>query len=102
MTEATRRTRGGADKLPLPGWVGHAVHSLGAITPSDATVYDPPIRLLEIATSGNLCFVLEGDDETDPNARITIAVSASTEIANRAFRQIRATNTTCTLGNGYT
>jgi len=86
--------------MPLPEWTGHVRHFVGAITKSDSTIYDPPIRVLEITTGGTLNFVLDGDDETDPNAVVTKTFTAG-DVTYLAFRQVK-TGGTAVVGNGFT
>ena len=100
MTEA--RTKAASIHTSAPGWTGHVRHSLGVIALSDSTIYDPPMRVLEITGTGNLTVVLDGDDETDTNAQITLAVTAGTPLTYYAIRQARVTGSTATVGKGFT
>ena len=86
--------------MPLPGWVGHATHYAGAVALD--TVYDPPLRVVEITGSGVLKVILDDDDETDAGAIATITVVAGTPLTYYAIREIKTTGSTGTAGQGYT
>jgi hypothetical protein len=88
--------------MPRADWVGHVRHNLGTITPNDNTIYDPPIRLLEITGSGTLNVILDGDDETDPASVAPLTVVSGTPLTQYAIRVVRATGLTATVGKGFT
>ena len=79
----------------LPGWTGPC-RNVVAVTKSDATIYDPPLRSLVASGSGNVVLVLDGDDETDSTKYLTIALTANVPLTGYAIRQVRSTNTTAT------
>jgi hypothetical protein len=64
-----------------------------AVTPSDATLYDPPLRLLYCGGAGNLVLVLDSNDETDADHRFTVAVTAGQLLDVFAIKQVRAAST---------
>ena len=80
-----------ADGQPV-GWTGHCRSFVGAITASDSTTYDPPIRLLRCTASGTVVFVLDGDTD-DASHRVSRAMLAGDEIDTLAIAKVRATGT---------
>ena len=83
-----------------PGWLGHVRNVADAtagpsITPSDVTIYDPPLRLLRIgpAGAGTLVLVLDGDNDATANHRFTITVANNDEVDRFAIKQVRAAST---------
>jgi len=82
-------------------WIGHVREYLGALTPSDVTLYDPPIRMLTVAGTGNVVVVLDADDETVSANYVTIAVEATEILTEFAIRQVRSTSTTATGLKGF-
>lgn len=91
------------------GWTGPAQNvaqrkggSAGAaITPSDTTIYSPPLRLVRIGGAGNICIVLQGDDENTAAHRTIVAVAAGEYLSTFAIKQIRATDTNATGIQGW-
>lgn len=75
--------------------VGQLRNYLG--NPTTDTVYSPPIRYVLVATTGNIAFTLEGDDETDTNAVVTLAVSAGDKLEEYSIREIKSSGTTATF-----
>ena len=74
------------------GWSGHCRYFLGAITASDETEYDPPIRLLRCTSDGTVILVLDGDDD-GASTRISRAMTAGDEITTLAVKKVSATGT---------
>lgn len=62
-----------------------------AVTPSDVTTYDPPLRGVRVLTSGNLAFT----DSAGTNSSVW-AVTAGETIAVE-MTKVRSTGTTCTV-----
>ena len=81
------------------GWMGHARYFLGALTPSDSTTYDPPIRLLRCTAPGTVVFVLDGDTD-GVTTRVSRTMVAGDEISTLAIKLVRATGTSGTY-EGY-
>lgn len=79
-----------------PGWTGPCRTTVGAITKSDATLYDPPLRRLYIGGAGNVVVVLDADDEAVSANYTVLAVAAAQILDGFAIRQVRSTNTTAT------
>ncbi len=76
--------------LPL----GDPVHAL-AVTKSDATIYSPPLQMLQIGGAGDVSVILLGD--TTP---VTLSAVRAGTVLNVCVRQVMATNTTATLITG--
>lgn len=74
---------------------------VGTITPSDTTVYDPPLTMLYATGAGNVVLVYAADSETVAANYDTVAVSATSYLTGRAIRQVRATGNTATGIKGY-
>lgn len=72
------------------GWTGHCRYFVGAITPSDATVYDPPIRLLRCTSDGTVILVLDGDES---DTTVSRAMTAGDEITTLAVKMVMSTGT---------
>ena len=77
-------------------WTGHARHVV-AVTPSDATIYDPPLRALYVHVGGTVVLVLDGDDETDSSKYLTRTCAADTELTIYAIRQVRAASSASSI-----
>ncbi len=77
----------------LPGWTGHITKYV-AVTKSNATIYDPPLRMLYSSAGGDVTIVLADDDETDSAKYITRTLVAGQELTFYAIRQVRSTGTT--------
>lgn len=73
-----------------PGWTGHCRYFVGALTASDATVYDPPLRLIRCTSNGTAVFVLDGDDAATTVSR---AMVAGDEITTLAVKMLKTSTT---------
>ena len=78
-------------KLPVPPQVapGPGVH-LTAVTPSDSTVYSPPLRALWIGAAGNVAVLALGDSV----AQTISDISGGTLIDWILVQKVMSTNTT--------
>lgn len=74
------------------GWTGPCRFFLGAITASDTTTYDPPIRVLRCTSNGTVILVLDGDTD-DSTHRVSRTMTAGQEITNLAILKVRSTST---------
>jgi hypothetical protein len=85
-----------------PSQVGVDQQYVGAITPSDVTVYDPPLKKIRVgvAGAGNLVLVYAADDESVAANRDTVAVANNQVVSGFLIRQVRAATTATTL-TGY-
>lgn len=77
-------------------WGDEARETVGAVTPDNTAVFDPPLTRLYVGGAGNIVIVCDADDETDAAKRSTIAVTAGQVVRDFAIRQVRATSTTAT------
>ena len=78
-----------ADGQPV-GWTGPCRYFVGAITASDETEYDPPIRVLRCTSNGTAVLVLDGDAASTTVSR---AMRGRPEITNLAIKMVMATGT---------
>lgn len=76
-----------------PGWTGHARKTVGAITKSDVTVYDPPLRCLVVGGAGDVYILLDGDDEADSSKVFPVTCTANQRLTVFAIRQVRSATT---------
>lgn len=67
-----------------------------AVTKSDSTVYDPPLRGLWIGGAGNVAIVAFGD--TDPQV---LAGASAGQIIPGMISKVMSTDTTTTLMKGF-
>lgn len=88
---ATRKWDGEAT-----GWTGHA-RNVVPVTPSDSTIYDPPLRALYVHGAGTVVLVLDGDDETNAATYLTRTCAADAELTIYAIRQVRAASTATSI-----
>lgn len=72
----------------VPGWTGH-VRETVAITASDATVYDPPLKVVRCLTAGNLVFALDKDNVV----ATAKAMAAGDETTFYAIKRVMAAST---------
>lgn len=70
------------------GWTGHCRYFVGALTLSDATVYDPPLRMLRCTSAGTAKIVLDGDVAATV---ITRAMAVGDEITTLAIKMMLTT-----------
>jgi hypothetical protein len=77
-----------------PGWTGHVTTKV-AVTASDVTTYDPPLRVLACTVSGTVVLVL-ADDAT--GTTITRTLVAGQELTYYAIKQVKAASTATVEG----
>lgn len=78
--------------VPIP--IGDPAYGV-AVTKSDATVYTPPLQMLQVGGAGDVAVIMVGD--TTPV--ILSAVRAGT-VLNVCVKQVMSTNTTATFITG--
>ena len=67
-----------------------------AITPSDTTVYDPPLKAIWVGVGGNLAMIA-----SDDTAAVTLVGVNGGQIIPVMAKQVMATNTTATSIVGW-
>lgn len=72
----------------IPSAPGDATHAV-AITPSDTTVYSPPLSQLYLPVTGAVAVLLSGD--TVP---VTLATAAAGMLSGFLIQKVMATGTT--------
>lgn len=73
---------------------GPGVHGV-TVTKSDATVYNPPLRMLWVGGTGDVAVTMIGD-----TTAVTLAAVPAGTMLNVCVTKVMATNTTATLITG--
>lgn len=80
----------------MSGYINEPAPYSVAITPSDATIYDPPLRKLWVGVTGHLAVRLSGMSTAVTLSNVPVGMIDDLRIA-----QVMATNTTATTMVGF-
>lgn len=78
------------------GWTGGATKKV-AITASDSTTFDPPLRALRCTTGGTVQLVL-ADDPADNSVHDDRTMNAGDEITHLCIKRVLAASTGAYVG----